>query len=105
MDLETLYQRRMEPDSRTLYDQTQLDYTYMEQLYEHSKKYPMDLSNYKKEIVSFREKCAVWVTQHEEAIYAQFARLLDALMELVQEQEHPNDPAKEYVKEEKEKID
>jgi len=71
----------------TLYDQTQLDYTYMEHLLDHSQKYGLELSSYKGEIESFQQKCAVWIVEQEESIYPQFARLLDALMELLELQE------------------
>lgn len=87
MDIQKLYQIRMDPVPRTLYDQTQWDYTYMEHLFDHSKEYGMDLCKFKDEIVSFREKCAVWVTQHEESIYPQFAHLLDALLHVIHEKE------------------
>jgi hypothetical protein len=72
---------------RTLYDQTQWDYTYMEHLFEHAKEYDMDLSKFKDEIESFQLKCSVWMTQHEESIYPQFARLLDSLLSMIHEKE------------------
>jgi UDP-N-acetylglucosamine enolpyruvyl transferase len=80
MNLEQLNQSRMDPYLCTLYDQTQLNYSYMEYLLEHYEEMGLDLSKFKDEIESFQKKCAVWVSLYEEAIYPQFARLLDALM-------------------------
>jgi len=65
----------------TLYDKTQLDYTYMEYILDHASEF--DLSEFKEEIASFQLKCAEWITTHEESIYSQFARLLDELMKKV----------------------
>ena len=78
--LERLNQSRMDPVQCTLYDQTQLNYSYMEYLFDHYEEMGIDLSKFKDEIESFQKKCAVWVALYEEAIYPQFARLLDALM-------------------------
>jgi len=85
LGLERLNQRRMEKG--TVYDQTQLNYTYMEYLLDHYQEMGLDLSKFKGEIESFQNKCAVWITLYEEAIYPQFARLLDALMVQIQSDE------------------
>ena len=83
MDLDRLYQIRIEKTERTLYDQTQLDYTYMEYLLDHHETLGLNLSMFRGEIESFQKKCAVWVTLYDEAIYPQFARLLDSLHSLL----------------------
>lgn len=67
--------------SLTLYDKTQLDYTYMEHILEHSLFHTMDLSKLRLEVEELQEKCSVWITLYEEAIYPQFARLLTELHE------------------------
>jgi hypothetical protein len=84
--MERMYQARMEQTPRTLYDQTQLDYTYMEYLLDHHESLGLDLSKFKGEIESFREKCKVWVTLYEESIYKQFATLLETLLSRIQDQ-------------------
>jgi len=63
----------------TLYDKTQLDYTYMEHLLDHVDK----LEPYREEIVELHEKCKGYVVLYEEAIYGQFLRLLEQLLKKV----------------------
>jgi hypothetical protein len=70
----------------TLYDKTQLAYTSMEYLLDHHEEMGIDLNPFKEEIQEYQEKCAVWVTLYEEAIYPQFARLLDRLMKIITEE-------------------
>ncbi len=70
----------------TLYDRTQLAYTSMEYLLDHHEDMGIDLNPFKEEIQEYQEKCAVWVTLYEEAIYPQFARLLDRLMKIITEE-------------------
>jgi len=60
----------------TLYDKTQLDYSYMEYILEHVE----DVSPYKDEIIELYEKCKEFVVLYEESIYGQFLRLLEQLM-------------------------
>jgi hypothetical protein len=67
----------------TLYDRTQLAYTSMEYLLDHHEDMGIDLNLFKEEIKDYQEKCALWVTLYEEAIYPQFARLLDTLMKII----------------------
>jgi hypothetical protein len=81
-----MYQARMEQTPRTLYDQTQIDYTYMEYLLDHHESLGLDLSKFKDEIESFQAKCKVWVTLYEESIYKQFATLLEELRKRIQDQ-------------------
>jgi hypothetical protein len=61
-------------DYGTLYDKTQLDYTYMEYLLDHVE----DVSPYREEILELYEKCKGY--NDEEAIYGQFLRLLEQLL-------------------------
>ena len=63
-------------DYGTLYDKTQLDYTYMEYILDHVE----DVSPYKKEIRELHEQCKEYVLLYEEAIYGQFLRLLEQLL-------------------------
>ena len=67
----------------TLYDRIQLAYTSMEYLLDHYEELNIDLNPFKEEIKDYQEKCAVWVTLYEEAIYPQFARVLDTLMKII----------------------
>lgn len=59
----------------TLYDKTQLDYSYMEYILDHVE----DVSPYKEEILDLHEKCKEFVLLYEESIYGQFLRLLEQL--------------------------
>jgi hypothetical protein len=95
--LERLNQRRMNPVQCTLYDQTQLNYTYMEYLLDHYEEMGLDLSKFKDEILSFQKKCAVWVTVYDEAIYPQFARLLTSLLERIDQKEPTGSPTIEWI--------
>ena len=61
-------------DYGTLYDKTQLDYSYMEYLLDHVE----DVSPYKEEILDLHAKCKDY--PYEEAIYGQLLRLLEQLM-------------------------
>jgi hypothetical protein len=76
---------RKQNGSLTLYDKTQLDYTYMEHILEHWHDHclfrTMDLSKLRLEVEELQEKCSVWVALYDEAIYPQFARLLKELHE------------------------
>lgn len=81
MDLLQLDQDRKDAETNiylTLYDKIQLHYTYMEYLLDH-KDLNMDIDKLLSEIEVFQEKCSVWVTLYEEAIYPQFAQLLTEL--------------------------
>lgn len=62
---------------RTVYDKTQLDYTYMEYVLDHIE----DVTPFRDEIVHFQKLCLVYVSVYDEAIYGQFLRLLNALTE------------------------
>jgi hypothetical protein len=61
----------------TLYDKTQLDYSYMEYVLDHLE----DVSPFRDEIRGFQKLCLIYVTLYEEAIYGQFLRLLNTLTE------------------------
>jgi hypothetical protein len=64
-------------ESETLYDKTQLYYTYMEYLLEHVE----DVHPYRKEIQNFQQLYLIYVKLHEESIYGQFLTLLQQLMD------------------------
>jgi hypothetical protein len=59
----------------TVYDKTQLDYSYMEYILEHVQ----DVTPYREEIIHFQKLCLIYVSIYDEAIYGQFLRLLNAL--------------------------
>ena len=56
----------------------------MEYLLDHYQEMGLDLCKFKGEIESFQVKCAVWVTLYDEAIYPQFARLLNTLLQCIE---------------------
>ena len=60
----------------TLYDKTQLDYSYLEYVLDHID----DVSPYRDEIVDLYKACQGYVLIYEEAIYGQFLRLLEQLL-------------------------
>lgn len=64
-------------ESATLYDKTQLHYTYMEYLLDHVE----DVSPYRKEIQDFQQLYLKYVMVYEESIYGQFLTLLQQLMD------------------------
>ena len=67
----------------TLYERTQMAYTQMEYLLDHYEEMGLDLIQFKEEIQDYQSKCALWITLYEEAIYPQFARLLNTLMIII----------------------
>ena len=76
--LEHLAKLRAEANQcRTVYDKTQLDYSYMEYVLDHVE----DVTPFRDEIVHFQQLCLVYVSVYDEAIYGQFLRLLNALTE------------------------
>lgn len=76
--MDTLAQLRKEANAcTTVYDKTQLDYTYMEYVLEHVE----DVSPFREEIVQFQKLCLIYVSVYDEAIYGQFLRLLHVLSE------------------------
>ena len=64
-------------ESVTLYDKTQLHYTYMEYLLDHVE----DVSPYRKEIQDLQQLYLIYVKLYEESIYGQFLTLLQQLMD------------------------
>jgi len=73
-----LAQLRAEANAcRTVYDKTQLDYSYMEYIMDHVE----DVTPFREEIVHFQKLCLVYVSVYDEAIYGQFLRLLNVLSE------------------------
>ena len=76
--MDRLAQLRAEANScTTVYDKTQLDYSYMEYVLENVE----DVTPYRDEIVQFQKLCLIYVSVYDEAIYGQFLRLLNALSE------------------------
>lgn len=76
--MDTLAQLRKEANAcTTVYDKTQLDYSYMEYVLEHVE----DVSPFREEIVQFQKLCLIYVSVYDEAIYGQFLRLLHVLSE------------------------
>ncbi len=73
--------RKEASECSTLYDKTQLDYSYMEYLLDHATE--IEVSLFKEEIETFRLKCVEWIGTYEESIYPQFARLLDELHKII----------------------
>lgn len=67
-------------ESVTLYDKTQLHYTYMEYLLDHVE----DVSPYRKEIQGFQQLYLKYVMIYEESIYGQFLTLLQQLMDKIE---------------------
>ena len=61
----------------TVYDKTQLDYSYMEYVLDHVE----DVTPFRDEIIHFQKLCLIYVSVYEEAIYGQFLRLLNTLTE------------------------
>jgi hypothetical protein len=62
----------------TIYDRTQLEYTYFERLLEVE-----DLTPYREKILDIHEKCKFYSVTYEEAIYGQFLRLIQSLIERI----------------------
>jgi len=76
--MDRLAQLREEANAcTTVYDKTQLDYSYMEYVLENVE----DVTPYRDEIVQFQKLCLIYVSVYDEAIYGQFLRLLNALSE------------------------
>ena len=76
--MERLAQLRKEANAcTTIYDKTQLDYSYMEYVLDHVQ----DVTPYREEINHFQKLCLIYVSVYDEAIYGQFLRLLNALSE------------------------
>jgi hypothetical protein len=76
--MDKLAQLRQEANAcTTVYDKTQLDYSYMEYVLDHVQ----DVTPYREEIIQFQKLCLIYVSVYDEAIYGQFLRLLNALSE------------------------
>ena len=74
--MDRLSQLRAEANAcTTVYDKTQLDYSYMEYVLDHVQ----DVTPYREEILYFQRLCLIYVSVYDEAIYGQFLRLLHAL--------------------------
>lgn len=71
--------RKEADDCRTLYDKTQMHYTYMEYILDHIE----DVTPYKEEIEKFQKEYMEYESMYEEAIYGQFLRLLKTLMDKI----------------------
>jgi hypothetical protein len=69
--------KKQAEESVTLYDKTQLHYTYMEYILDHV----ADVNPYRKEIQDFQQLYLIYVKLHEESIYGQFLTLLQQLMD------------------------
>jgi len=74
--MDTLTQLRKEANAcTTVYDKTQLDYSYMEYVLNHVE----DVSPFREEIAQFQQLCLIYDSVYDEAIYGQFLRLLQVL--------------------------
>lgn len=74
--MDKLTQLREEANAcTTVYDKTQLDYSYMEYVLNNVH----DVTPFREEIVQFQQLCLIYVSVYDEAIYGQFLRLLQDL--------------------------
>ncbi len=62
--------------SNDFYDRIQKDYTYFEKMLDLD-----DVTLFREEIMSYHKRCMFYVTAYDEAIYGQFLRLLNQLID------------------------